>query len=142
MPLGSHIPIPEFRVEAYPVDDIEAPPINNIFNFTVQTGPANITSIVPAGSPNTPPNSSGCPSPQVPLVYAQMPLLSGFVPSQSEGTAFKVSIHRWEQILFTLDPVTINVTGRIPCCEVRVFVDGTLVRYIARNEWLRRGPRS
>ena len=130
MPLGSHIPIPEFRVEAYPVDDIEAPPINSIFNFTSQADPA---SLAPAAPPDTPPNSSGGPNLQIPLMYAQIPLLSCFVPSQPEGTAFKVSIHRWEQIPFNLDPVTISMTGRIPCCEIRVFVDGNLVRYITRT---------
>ena len=121
-PLDSKVPIPEFKIEAYSVDDLEAPPV------FVGDG-TNVQQYTTSPEPNT---DGSCINPsliQNSFNYAQIPLLSCFVPSQIEGTKYMVSIHSWEAIRHTLIPSVPEAGTKLHCFQVRVFVDGHLMRY-------------
>ena len=121
-PITSKVPIPEFKIEAYSVDDLEAPPIFAGYDANNQQCPISLEQNL---------NGSGIVNPsliQNSFSYAQIPLLSCFVPSQSEGTKFMVSIHSWESIHYNLVHPGAELGTKLHCFQVRIFVDGHLVR--------------
>ena len=57
----------------------------------------------------------------------QIPIVTCFLPNQSDGTAFKVSIHSWIAPNLSEELKYMAHQGKHPSYQARVFIDGDFV---------------
>ncbi|MCJ1320939.1 hypothetical protein MMC15_006280 [Xylographa vitiligo] len=102
-PAGSKVPIQEFKTGCYVVQDSEF-----LSNDTLAaiSGPSHVYEHVA--------------SPQVPIVAC-------FLPNQTDGNPFRVSLHSWEHPNPSQALQVVTQHGKTICYEARVFIDGLCV---------------
>ncbi|KAL4792728.1 hypothetical protein BDV19DRAFT_246725 [Aspergillus venezuelensis] len=102
-PMTSKVPVQEFKTQCFVTRDRESPYLHNPAFF----GPA--TYVQPHGN------------------LGQLPVLTTFIPSLPANSAFRVSIHSWEQPHASRLMESLLQPDDTSMFEVRIFVDGLCV---------------
>ncbi|KAL4961215.1 uncharacterized protein BDV14DRAFT_127829 [Aspergillus stella-maris] len=102
-PMTSKVPVQEFKTQCFVTRDRESPYLHNPAIF----GPA--TYVQPHGN------------------LGQLPVLTTFIPSLPANSAFRVSIHSWEQPHASRLMESLLQPDDTSMFEVRIFVDGLCV---------------
>ncbi|KAL4954922.1 hypothetical protein BDW69DRAFT_162195 [Aspergillus filifer] len=102
-PMTSKVPVQEFKTQCFVTRDRESPYLHNPAFF----GPA--TYVQPHGN------------------LGQLPVLTTFIPSLPSNSAFRVSIHSWEQPHASRLMESLLQPDDTSMFEVRIFVDGLCV---------------
>ncbi|KAL1963225.1 hypothetical protein VTN77DRAFT_8550 [Rasamsonia byssochlamydoides] len=113
-PEGSKVPIQEFRTQCFVTRDRESPYL--------------LTSAFVDPSPFYP----------TPRSVGQLPVLTAFIPSLPQNSAFRVSIHSWEKPRPSRTMESFMQPDDAVLYEVRIFVDGLCVAgsiFSQRTAW-------
>ncbi|GAE00134.1 hypothetical protein AOR_1_1022074 [Paecilomyces variotii No. 5] len=106
-PEGSKVPIQEFKTQCFVIKDRESPYLHFQNHSVLSPGPFY------------PGHGNGS--------AAQIPVLTAFVPSLSQGSPFRVSVHSWDRPRPSRRLEGLMQPEDVVLYEVRIFIDGLCV---------------